>query len=359
MTEPLHWLLHPPERWADLSLRDWDGLLRLARHGNLLARLAEQVQPQIETLPPQVQAHLLAALRLSAHQLQAIAWECRHLSRALTQLGIPVVLLKGAAYAMGGQPASRGRLFGDIDLLVPRGALPIVEQTLMLHGWRSDTTEAYDQRYYREWMHELPPLIHAERLTVVDVHHNILPLTARSVPDAALLLAAAVPIAGTPFLRLAPCDQVLHSACHLFHEGEPRNLLRDLHDLDALLREFGGDEGFWPQLQSRAHQLNMAWVLMLALRYCQRLLGTPMLVGVQAEVQQSAKVSSLKMFALDAIYLRLLQPRLPERRGVGHHLAATVLYLRGHALRMPLHLLLLHLGRKAMLRLVKHNSREA
>ena len=38
---------------------------------------------------------------------------------------------------------------------------------------------AYDQRYYREWMHELPPLLHVRRQTALDVHHAIAPETAR------------------------------------------------------------------------------------------------------------------------------------------------------------------------------------
>ena len=37
----------------------------------------------------------------------------------------------------------------------------------------------YDDAYYRDHMHELPPLIHKERDRMIDVHHTILPLTAR------------------------------------------------------------------------------------------------------------------------------------------------------------------------------------
>jgi hypothetical protein len=38
-------------------------------------------------------------------------------------------------------------------------------------------------------------------------------------------------------------------------------------------------------------------------------------------------------------------------------LARSLLYLRGHYLRMPMHLLALHLGRKAFMRLYKNTSR--
>ena len=45
-------------------------------------------------------------------------------------------------------------------------------------------SDPYDDAYYRRWMHELPPLIHRERDRMIDVHHTILPLTARITPDA-------------------------------------------------------------------------------------------------------------------------------------------------------------------------------
>ena len=113
----------------------------------------------------------------------------------------------------------------------------------MLHGWATSKTTAYDQRYYRRWMHELPPLRHISRQTMLDVHHAILPITARLKPDSAKLLAASRPIAGEPRLRvLAPVDMVLHSATHLFCNEDVGNGLRDLVDLDSLLREFAQRE---------------------------------------------------------------------------------------------------------------------
>ena len=223
-------LLRQPWTWPCLSLRQWDRLLRLARSANLIGRLAEIAieQQLLERLPPQVARHLLATSRLTAHQQQAIEWECSHLEKALQPLGLPIVLLKGAAYAMRGQQAARGRLFGDVDLLVPGEALNEVEAALMLHGWRIGNIDPYDERYYRRWMHELPPMVNHRRGTIVDVHHNILPLSSGRVPDAATLIDASVAIPGRSLRTLSPRDMVIHSATHLFHEGELNNGLRDL-----------------------------------------------------------------------------------------------------------------------------------
>src|SRR4029077_2269222 len=128
----------------------------------------------------------------------------------------------------------------------PLDKLHEVEAALMLHGWFSTHDNAYDQKYYRQWMHELPPLQHNVRMSVLDVHHAILPPTSRLKPDSAKLLSAAQPIARMPGLRvLAPTDMVLHSATHLFHNEDLTHGLRDLADLDSLVRLFGAQADFW------------------------------------------------------------------------------------------------------------------
>jgi hypothetical protein len=358
--EPLLATLRAPRSMADLSLRDWDGLLRLARSANLVGRLGQHALELglIEQLPAAVRPHLVAAARLNAHQQQAIIWESRHLAAALQPLGVPVLLLKGAGYVLSGRRAARGRLFGDVDLMVPRAAITAAEAALMVHGWSMGKVDPYDQRYYRQWMHELPPMAHMQRGTVVDLHHNILPLTARRVPDAQALLAASVPVPGTPFSVLAPEDMVIHSAVHLFHEGQLKNGLRDLFDLDSLLLEFGGDDaGFWPRLNARAAALGLAGPVLLALRLVAALIGTPVPAAALDAARQAAGIGGLRLATLDALYLRALRPDHPLADLHGTAAARALLYLRAHALRMPPHQLALHLGRKAMLRLVKNSSR--
>ena len=151
-----------------------------------------------------------------------------------------------------------------------------MENALTIHGWSTTHHNAYDQRYYRQWMHELPPLRHNTRATVLDVHHAILPLTARLKPSSAKLLAASRPLAGHDRLRvLCPADMVLHSATHLFHNEELSHGLRDLTDLDILLRHFGPEPGFWEELPRRAAELDLVRPLYYGLRFASHFLGTP------------------------------------------------------------------------------------
>ncbi|HEV8096572.1 MAG TPA: nucleotidyltransferase family protein, partial [Burkholderiales bacterium] len=256
--DPVVLALRDPAALPGLSLPQWETLICQGRRTNLLPRMALALDelgllPQAPAAP---RAHLEAARTLAQAQADAVRREVAYIDRALAAVGVPIVLLKGAAYLIAGLAAARGRVFSDIDILVPQGALPNVEATLLLHGWHTSKTTAYDQRYYRRWMHELPPLRHISRQTVLDVHHAILPITARLKPDSAKLFAASRSIAGEPRLRvLAPIDMVLHSATHLFCNEDVGNSLRDLVDLDSLLREFAGEESFWPRLTVRAAEL--------------------------------------------------------------------------------------------------------
>lgn len=349
-----------PERLATAALPDWDSIIRLAKRSNLIGRLAEGVYSAgvLNQLPSQVQTHLKSARVLTTHQRQAIAWETRHIGLALGGLGVPLVLLKGSAYAMADLTAARGRLFGDVDVLLPQAALHQVEAALMLQGWATGHTDPYDDRYYRQWMHELPPMTHRKRGTVIDVHHNILPLTARNSPPAQLLLQDSLPIPGTDFRMLSPCDMIIHSATHLFHEGELQNGLRDLFDLDALLTELPRDDpDFWHKLTARAEVLDLSWPLFLALRYSRIMLGTDVPPWVEASMHQHSVPSGLSLRVLDAMYLRALRPDHPLCNQFSTGAARLMIFLRSHYLKMPMRLLVLHLGRKTIMRMFKNTSR--
>jgi len=346
---PLIRALREPERLREWTLAEWDLIVRQARSANLLARLAVILEDRglAGAVPAGPAAHLEGARVLAKAQEEAVRREVAHLAKALDRTGVQIVLLKGAAYVFAGLPPARGRLFSDIDILVPDADLAQVEAALMLHGWATTHHDAYDQRYYRKWMHELPPLRHIARNTVVDVHHRILPRTARLKPDSGKLLSSSRQLPGWQRLRvLSPPDMVVHSAVHLFFNEEFANGLRDLADLDALLRHFSHSAGFWPTLAERARELDLARPLYYALRYTSRILGTPVpprLVDGNGPSQGLGAV-------MDAFFLRVLQPDHASSRDWLTPFAQRALYVRAHWLRMPPLLLARHLTVKAFRR---------
>lgn len=320
-------------------------LFRQARIAGLLGRVAGLVG---ENANASARGHAASAARVCTAQHNEIRREVHFLQQALQPLGAPVVLLKGAAYVMAGLPAAQGRVFSDTDIMVPKAALSAAESLLTLSGWMTTHHSPYDQRYYREWMHELPPMQHVRRQTVLDVHHTILPETARLHPDPRLLFAAAVPLADHPGLFvLSPPDMVLHSMTHLFMNDDMSHALRDLSDLDLLLRHFGKDPAFWPRLVERAAALDLRRPLYYGLRYTARLLGTPQPASVVAAMASAAPVAGLSPL-MDAIWLRALRSPHPETLPTGHGAALFALYVRGHWLRMPPLLLARHLTIKAL-----------
>jgi hypothetical protein len=310
---------------------DWSSLLAAARAESLAGSLAFRLEGR--NMPPEVEA-ILAAARRDADQgrIQAL-WEAEMARRALAPLGLPVILLKGTAYAAAGLPAAIGRSIGDLDILVPRAALPEVEAVLLAHGWEWVKEDAYDDLYYRSWMHELPPLIHKERDRMIDVHHTILPLTARRTPDAAALVEASLPL-GNGLSLLAPADMIVHAATHLFADGDLAGGLRNLWDIDRLLRAFAVIPDFWPMLDERAARHQMLAPVLRAGRLANDLYGTP--------VPESWRVRN----GADPLF----KARLLARDGWGRATRPALrfgFYLRSHALRMPPLMLARHLWTKA------------
>lgn len=340
--------LREPLSMANLDEASWDLVVRQAATAGLLGRLgALAAECDLKSaLPTAVWRHLEAMLTVADQQRRSVRWELVQLSRTLAELDGPVLLLKGAAYAAAGLPPARGRLFADIDLLVPRDQLDAAEAALMLGGWVTSHHSAYDQRYYRRWMHELPPMMHVRRQTVLDLHHAILPDTARLRTRSELIVAAATPLVEFPRFSVPdPLDLVLHSATHLFLEGEWEHGLRDLADLDALLRAGASLGGYWDRLLARADELHLGRPLYFGLRYCRRLLNTP--VPEEVAARCPSRPAPPATYLMDRLFLPALATAHPSFHSATTGLASFALYVRSHWLRMPLHLLLPHLVYKA------------
>ena len=340
-------LLAQSHESVEFSIKEWELVIRQSRRAILLSRLASLInEAQVKQVPDALVPHLVSAQNLSDKQLHIIRYEIDRIQEALQALDVPVVLLKGAAYVASMLPPVHGRMFSDIDILVAKDSLQAVENAMFNHGWMTTHLDEYDQRYYRKWMHELPPMTHIRRNTVVDIHHNILPETARIHPNPEKLLANIQQVPGYNNLyTLSNVDIVLHSATHLFHDGELEHGLRDLVDLDALLRHFGVTDGFWDELVQRAVELDLYRPLFYALRYTVQILHTPI---PDVTIKAATAVGKPRLLPLmDALFGRALMPAHESCDDAFTPLARWVLYIRSHYLRMPLHLLIPHLLRKA------------
>ncbi len=342
--------IRQPEKTLSFKLDGWDILIRQARSAGVLTRLGLLLSEHhlLNKIPQQPLNHLKSAIVYFEQFEYTVAWEIKQIQEVLNKQNIPFVLLKGAAYHQAKNKAGAGRVFSDIDILVKREQLGEVEKVFLTSGWLFDKTNSYDQDYYRKWMHELPPLRHFKRGTSLDIHHNLVPLTSKVCPDVKKLWMQAETVKGG-ILVLSPADRVIHSAVHLFYDGEYEHGFRDISDIDLLLREFSKDEKFWKSLISRSTELGLKEPVCYALRYCYYFLKTPVPKDVlNLVVKQHGEI---RWAIMDFLFKRALLPNHSTCQDRWNDFAIFVLYIRGHLLRMPLYLLIPHLLRKGWMRL--------
>ena len=344
--------LRDPECSRSFDSAEWEQLIRSARHGQLLSRVAWLAISSglIDHLPAKIDLHLRSAWRVAESQAESVKWEIVQIRKALAKSAIPCALLKGAAYVKGQFACGPGRLMSDVDIMVPRDRLAEVEKALCAHGWFPTKIDNYDQRYYREWMHELPPLQHLDRGANLDVHHTILPPTALLKPDVAKLWSAACELENEPGVyMLAPIDMVLHSATHLFHDGEFEHGLRDLVDISGLIGQFSSQADFFEALADRAVELNLARPLHYALKYCKSFLHAPIPDDVIVTMARHGNRSMIIRKIMDTIVVDCIGSILEDRTSLRIRSSELAMYVRSHYLRMPMRQLVPHLLRKQFL----------
>lgn len=339
--------LGDPATTCGLNANGWTALIAMARAEQLIGTLAERLKS--ESLPAKV-AEILTEARINAdYQRRSALWEAECAARALAGYPGKVVLLKGTAYVAAGLTAGEGRHIGDLDIMVAREDLPQVEVLLLSKGgWEWVKEDPYDDAYYRDHMHELPPLIHKERDRMIDVHHTILPLTAKPKPDAEALRGHAIacplnangeafggqsidsPPNASLFI-LSPTDMVIHCAAHLIADGDLAGGLRNLWDFHCLTKQFANaDSDFWPQLSARAARHQLLPAVQRAARLSHRLFGTA--------IPQTWDRNKLA----DAYFNRRLTARDEWGRPI-RKATRLAFYIRSHWMRMPPLMLARHL----------------
>ena len=164
-------VLRNPEVPRTISPAQYTRVINAATKARLLGWLVRQSGPDSlpRDAPSWLRDRLVSAAAMVAEYNRALRWEMDRLDRAFFGAGVHWVLLKGAAYLAAGLPQGSGRHVADIDILVPERQLARSEEILKRNGWGFPQIDPYDDRYYRQWMHESPPMVHTERGSVVDV----------------------------------------------------------------------------------------------------------------------------------------------------------------------------------------------
>lgn len=339
-------LLRSPAKALRVEEGDWTDIIVHARKAQVLGQLAVRLQEGGHSirLPQSVLNHLELATLTATRRMESAMWEVGVIRRAVDSQ-VPLVLLKGCAYAAIKDANSYGRLFSDVDILVPRQDLNSMESALFRAGWKPNRVDDYDAAYYRNWMHEVPPMEHVRRHTVVDLHHAINPPVSRFYVDPSRLLERLVEVQPGVFV-LGTADRVIHCCLHLLQEGEPKKLLRDLYDLHTLVSQHYGGSSGTEELFLRAGDLQVLDLVKTAVGAANALFGT-----------DSSAIGGIAL--LQGCLTRCAQEANGADSSWPAAWSGTAVLAFSHWMKMPLHLLIPHLARKSFLRLVPERDNKS
>jgi len=125
-------------------------------------------------------------------------------------------------------------------------------------------------------------------------------------------------------------------------DGEVAGAIRDLVDLDQLLRWFGRDDGFWYSFRQETPALDLVRPAYYALRYARRWFGTPLPDNVVAEMTAWAPPAAIGRL-MDTLVDRAVLGTVSRAASA----SVFALYVRSHWLKMPPLQVVRHLTVKA------------
>lgn len=328
-------LLRDPGLGESLDNAGWNQVLEHAQKTQVLGQWSAQATRFVADgcMPAAVRHRIALATLTARRRVEAASWEIHGIRRALSA-DIPLVVLKGMAHALAGDECGKGRTFSDIDIMVPRTRIEAAESALIADGWQPASTTAYDARYYREWMHELPPMTHVRRRTALDLHHSILPVISPHRLDAVRLFESAQPV-GDGIYVLSATDRIVHCAVHMVVEGDETKVLRAAYDLHLLIAQHGVAIGGRDQVVRRARTLGVEALVEIALA------TTELLFSAKPALQGHRSTRVVRHLLAAANANAGVIPSVPL-------LSRFWIAIASHRAKMPMHVLLPHLLRKSV-----------
>lgn len=323
-----------PEQYCQTaSAQQWTAFIDEARQYALLGTcyfLAQdnEVWPFI---PVAVQNHLVSGYHYAEKQKITLLNEMMELEKVFCDTAIPALLVKGVAYRVDGYALARGRVFSDIDLLVPDSHFAQALEKLKNAGYLEFSMSAYDRRYYLRWTHQHPPLTHFLRGANIDLHHHIFPVSSRENILVEPIIENAVPLTGSAFSVPSPAHLFMHAAVHLFYQDETHKLVKDLVDLYLLYQEVLERQPF-SDIVAAAQKSNAQAAVFYALTTLQQVFAVELPMDIWQLAPAASRYRSWQM--------QFLLAHLLDHSSWWHRPAHFCWFVRGHLLKMgPLTLL--------------------
>jgi hypothetical protein len=271
----------------DAASRDglrWGALIRVATHERAVIRVQASLVAEARVPPPPPVAAALEAMALANRvRMGYLAHRLDETVAALTDGGIPVVLLKGAAVGTTVYRSIAERQMGDLDLLVPVELAGEARRVALRGGWLPSEHEARGA-FYAEHYH-LPPLRDAKVGDVwLELHTGLLPAGHPYDLMAADVWSAAQPARpGHAALVPSAAHQVLHLCMHFgWAHMMSQGAWQAFSDLQQLVERGNVD---WPALVREARLRRASNVCFWALHLARRVGG----VAVPPEAEEALR----------------------------------------------------------------------
>ena len=279
----------------DRSL-SWETLFDAAAHlgvGPLLYfRLKD---PSVSQMVPKgiLQQRRGDLLRSQVQNMKVYA-QLRKVLQVFCQEEVPVIVLKGALLAELVYQHIGLRTMDDVDLLVSKQDLGKAEFILEQLGFCPD--EAYRPKdWYKVHHHHLVPYVSPDGSTVVEIHHDIIPVNDPiKVPiDKLWERARPIRIASIPCLTLTWEDLLVHLSHHICAQNEFFGQLREICDIAELIGRYG-QEITWDELLRISRAYKVEKHVYFALCLARDTLGAAIPAGVLKQLRQETRLLPLE-----------------------------------------------------------------
>ena len=337
-------LFSQPQLLCDVPEHQRPLVLLVLRQQKVLAKYAHLyfAAASAEQLDTKTLRHLRNALRIAEKQKEQVEFEADEITRVLAPVSRFVVFLKGAAYSLNNSVVGEGRIYSDIDILVNKSDLTECEQQLAINGWIGGEINDYDDKYYRKWAHEIPPLTHVHRGTNIDVHHNIIPVVSKDAPKAEVLEQYIVK--NKSGIQTLNIDAQFVHCVHLFRDEDYKTAFRDILDLNYMLMDVKASHAQTKHQLAEVIQiaktLKFEYEVGLALYFVKHFFNS----DIDDDTIEKALAAHPLRKGIDiALFTKVLLPKHPKLKGSQAAIKLLAAEFRGHLIKMPLPLLVYHL----------------
>ncbi|WP_334031624.1 nucleotidyltransferase domain-containing protein [Alteromonas sp. P256] len=331
---------------ASLTTGEWNSLVRILRERSLLASYYHRLRQygQTHLVPPACTDAFLSSINFASAQAMQTKIQGRKLTALFSAHQVPFIFLKGAAYILGEKSNSLGRLMTDIDICVERKYIEKAEHILINSGWSFKDMDEHDDKYYRKWSHEIPPLQHSEDGVVLDVHHTLIPpIKGRILDIERLVKSSKIADDSCPVPSIE--WMVLHSALHLIINEDVENGLRDLTDIYLLLTNASPQKTLETEKLFVQEGFENEWSIVVnLLRY---FFNFP--IATHQNQPKTSKLTAMRCYVLKSALLPT-SSYLPIRY---LWLWKSINYVVGYLSKMPLSILIKQASYKSYRQIVK------